>query len=327
MKDFSYHEPTTVKETLSLLKRFKGEAKIKAGGTDLLVKMKKETMGLKHLINLKNIEELIYINHLPKKGLTIGALTTLSEIEGSPIIKDKFNILLQSASKVASPQIRNRATIGGNICLDSRCPYYNQSRQWLDTLEACYKRGGNHCHVLTNGRKCYSIFSSDTVPALIVLNARVKLMNSERERFVPIEDFYTGVGMKVNKILPSEILTEIQIPEVNERAKSTYLKLSERGELDFPILGIAVLCILNKNEIFEEVNVAVIGMGPSPIKLSKIGELLKGQKFDSEMIQKVCNEIPGMVHPISNAFGWAHYKTKILPSFVARGITEATVSE
>jgi len=328
MMDFVYHEPRTVKEALSLLKEFRGDARIKAGGTDLLVKMKQATMKLEHLVNLKNMADLVYIRHLPKEGLKIGALTTLSDIEGSAILRDKFNILWRVASKVASPQLRNRATLGGNICLDSRCPYYNQSRQWLGNLDPCYKRGGKRCYVLANGgpAKCYSIFSADTVPALILQKAKVKLVNFERERVVPIEDLYTGVGMKVNRILPDEILAEIQIPERNGLERSTYLKLSERGELDFPTLGVAVSTVLDQHEMLEEVNVVIVGTGPRPIRLSNIGGMLKGLTLDFEVISKACEGIPEMVYPISNAFGLAQYKAKVLPSFVARGIMEAAAS-
>jgi 4-hydroxybenzoyl-CoA reductase subunit beta len=326
MKDFSYYEPTSIKEALSLLKDFNSNARIKAGGTDLLVKMRKEAIESKQLVNLGNITELTYIDYLQKEGFRIGALTTLSQIENSPIIKDRLSILWRAASKVGSPQIRNRATLGGNVCLDSRCPYYNQSRQWLSNLDACYKRGGKRCHVLINGRKCHSIFSADTAPALIILRAKVKLVNFERERIIRIDDFYTGSGVRVNKLLSSEILTEIQIPEVNELAKFTYLKLSERGDLDFPVLGVAVSTVLDKNEIFIEVNVALIGTGSRPMTLSKIGEILKGQKLDFQIIRKACEGIPDMVHPISDVFGLAQYKTSVLPLFVAHGIMEAASS-
>lgn len=327
MEEFIYHEPTTVKEATFLLKEFKGDAKIKAGGTEFLVNMKKGMIRPKHLINLKNIAELTYIDYLPEVGLKIGALTSLSEIESSVIIRDKCSILYQAASKVASPQIRNRATLGGNICLDSMCQYYNRSRQWLSSLDPCYKRRGNCCYVLENGRKCYSVFSADTVPALIVLGARVKLVNFEQERVLPLEDLYTGVGMKVNKIQPDEILTEIQMSEVDERALAVYLKISERGEVDFAILGIAVLILSGEDETFEKVDVVVIGTGPSPVRLSKIGEMLKGQKIESEVIDRACKDILAMVRPISNAFGLAEYKSKLLPSLIAQGIREAAFSE
>src|SRR4030042_28355 len=150
MKEFTYHEPTTLKEALSLLDGLKDDAKIKAGGTDLLISLKKETITPKNLINLKNVADLTYIHYSPEDGLRIGALTTLKEIERSTIIRDKFNMLWQAASKVASAQVRSRATLGGNLCLESRCPYYNQSHRWLSSLEPCYKRKGERCYVLEN---------------------------------------------------------------------------------------------------------------------------------------------------------------------------------
>jgi len=327
MEEFIYHEPTTVKEATFLLKEFRGDAKIKAGGTELLVNMKKGMIRPRHLVNLNNIAELMYIDYFPDQGLRIGALTILSEIENSAIIRDRFSILYQAASKVASPQIRNRATLGGSICLDSMCQYYDRSRQWLGSLDPCYKRRGNRCYVLEDSLKCHSIFSADTVPALIVSGARVKLVNSEQERVLPLEDLYTGVGMKVNKIQPDEILTEIQMSEVDEGALAVYLKVSERNEVDFAILGIAVSILLGEDETFEKVDVVAIGTGPSPVRLSKIGEMLKGEKIDSKVVEMVCKDIVGMVRPVSNAFGLAEYKSKLLPSLVAQGIMEAAFSE
>jgi 4-hydroxybenzoyl-CoA reductase subunit beta len=323
---FIYHEPETLNEAVSLLNELRGDAKIKAGGTDLLIKMKKEVVNPSHLINLKNSKELAYINYCSKVGLKIGALTTLSEIENSMIVKEKFSLLWQAASKVASPQIRNGATLGGNICLDSRCLYYNQSRQWLLSLEPCYKRKGNRCHILGKGSKCYSIFSADTVPALIALMAKIKLMNCKGERVITVEDFYTGIGMKVNKIQPDEILTEIQIPEIDEKTKSVYLKISERGEVDFPVLGVAASIVLNENKILEKLDLVIIGTGPRPIRLSKIEGKLRGQRASPEIIEEACGEIPDVVHSISNAFGWADYKRKILPSLVSQSIMKALLS-
>lgn len=327
MRDFTYHEPNTVNEAALLLKEFKNDARIKAGGTDLLVKMKKEMINAKHLINLKNIQELAYIDYHPKIGLKIGSMTTLDEIERSAIIKERFKLLWQAASRVASQQIRNEATIGGNICLDSRCQYYNQSRRWLDYLDSCYKRGGSRCYVSKDGRKCYSIFSADTVPALIALDARVKLMDSEKEKVMSLEKVYTGVGVKVNKIQNDEILTEIQIPEADRETLTFYLKESERGEVDFPIIGIATTICLAGNNTFDNVNMVIIGTGPSPIRLLKIGEMLKGQKCDPKTIQKVCEEVVHTIGPISNVFGLGEYKNRTLPSLMASSILEAVSSK
>lgn len=199
MKEFTYHEPTTLKEAVSLLNDLKDNAKLKAGGTDLLINMKKETITPKNLINLKNVSDLAYIDYSSKDGLRIGALATLREIESSAIIRNRFNILWQAACKVASTQVRSRATLGGNICLDSRCPYYNQSHRWLSSLDPCYKRNGNRCYVLANGRTCYSVFSADSVPALIALEGKIKLLSFGHERVILLKDFYTRGGRKVNK--------------------------------------------------------------------------------------------------------------------------------
>ena len=326
MKGFIYRQPTTVEEAVSSLEEFKTTARLKAGGTDLLVRMKKEMVSPKCLINLINIADLNYINYCPEAGLKIGALTTLSEIENSMIVRDRFGVLWKAVSRVASPQIRNRATLGGNICLDSRCQYYNQSKQWLSSLEPCYKRKGNRCHLSRDGDRCSSVFSADTVPALIALGAKIRLLNFERERTVLLEEFYTGAGMKVNRMRPNEMLTEVQIPEMEERTSGVYLKVSERDEVDFPILGAAILVFSNGEGIAKKVSIVIIGIQSGPIRLSKVEEMLVGEKLESGNVQEVCRHIPDMIPAISNALGLAGYKRRILPSLVAQGLMDATAS-
>ena len=325
MKRFTYHEPKTVEEAVSRLSEFVNDGMIKAGGTDLLVGMKMEIFSPQHLVDIRKMNSLAFVSEISQERLRIGALTTLRDIERSPLVRKEFPVLWQAASSVASPHIRNRATLGGNICLDSRCPYYNQSRQWLRYLDPCVKRRGGYCYVTKSEGRCCSIFSADTVSALIVLGARVKLIRSAGERVLPLADFYTGVGNRVNRIRPEEMLTEIEIPVMKAATSAVYHKVSDRDQIDFPMIGIAAK-VSSENGTFGEVDVVIIGTGPGPVRLIKIGEKLAGQRTDSKIVEEVCGEIPHMLHPISNAYGLAEYKGRILPSRVAHAIKEAVAN-
>jgi 4-hydroxybenzoyl-CoA reductase beta subunit len=233
---FEYFEPRAVEELFPLLSAYKGEAKIISGGTDLLVRMNQRIVTPSCLVNLKSIPNLDYINHDQTGGLRIGALTTLHAVETSSTVREHFPILAQASSRVASPQIRNTATIAGNICLDTRCWYYNQSYHWRQSLSPCYKLGGDQCYVVKKGDHCYSLFSADTVPAFIGLGARVKIMGSAGEKVIALEDFYTGVGETVNVLQPDEVVMEVQVPNPPSHTGGVYLKYSTRDVIDFPIL-------------------------------------------------------------------------------------------
>jgi len=178
---FDYLEPESIGEVSQLLSQYQGDVNVISGGTDLLVRMNQRGVTPSYLVNLKRIPDLDYITHDRTEGLRIGALTTLHEIETSSIIQEHFPILVLASSRVASPQIRSTATIAGNICLDTRCWYYNQSHRWRQSLSPCYKLGGDQCYVVKKGDHCYSLFSADTVPALIGLGAKIKIMGSAGE--------------------------------------------------------------------------------------------------------------------------------------------------
>ncbi|MAF85341.1 MAG: hypothetical protein CL875_02495 [Dehalococcoidales bacterium] len=186
LKTFEYLEPKTVEEAISLLKKYKGKAKLIAGGTDVLVLMKQEVVTPHYLVNLKRIPGLAYINSDGGNGIKIGALTTLRAIETSSVIQEKLGVLAQAAGRVAYLQVRNVGSIAGNICQESRCWYYNQSHDWHRSWTPCYKLGGKVCYVDKEDRGCQKrILQSDTAPVLIALGARVKIVGKDGEKVIP----------------------------------------------------------------------------------------------------------------------------------------------
>ncbi|MDO8636580.1 MAG: FAD binding domain-containing protein, partial [Dehalococcoidia bacterium] len=209
---FEYLEPKDVKEVRSLLSKKREAAVICAGGTDILVKMKQRVVTPKYLVNLKHVEDMRGLEFDDSKGLRIGTLVTLEDLSKSSPVKERFSALSQAAGRVASPQIRNMGTIGGNICLDSMCWYYNQSHQWRKSISPCFKRGGDRCYVAKGAKQCCALFQADTPPALIALGAKVKVVGSGKERLVDIEKFYTQKGERANILKATEFVKEILIP-------------------------------------------------------------------------------------------------------------------
>lgn len=324
LPNFEYFEPKTVEEAFPLLSQHKGEAKVIAGGTDLLVRMNQCVLTPSYLINLKRIQDLNTIIHDHKEGLRIGALTTLHALETSAIIKEKFSALAQAASRAASPQIRNTGTIGGNICLDTRCWYYNQSQRWRQSISPCFKLGGDLCHVVKRGDHCYSLFSADTVPALIGLGAKIKIMSPGDERVIPLEAFYTGVGETVHVLQPDEIVTEVQVPNPPPGTGGVYLKYSTREVVDFPILGVAVVMTLgSNNRECTEARIVLGAVSPAPVRATKAEDRLRGKEIEDDLIEEIAEgtiKEAGPIVPIGTSVG---HKRRMMRVFVKRAIEQA----
>jgi len=273
---FEYLAPSDIKEACSYLKEFNGQIAILAGGTDLVMHLKYRVESPTHLLSLKNLTELNSLHYEQDSGLFLGAMYSLRNITLNSHIKSEMAALAQAAEEVASPQIRNRGTIGGNICLDSRCWYFNRSRQLRKTLPPCYKTGGDQCYVVKGGKQCYALLQADTVPSLLVLKAQLRLASAEGGRMIPIEQFYSGQGEKPNRLVSGEILTEVKIPRLPPRSGTAYLKYRKRRALDFPLLGISFFVRLDgEGRNCREARFAFIGHGSGPL-LVDASEALEG---------------------------------------------------
>lgn len=239
---FDYHKPRTLAEALAILSTLGSKAQILAGGTDVLPNMKQGLFEPEHVVSIRGIEELRGISIQPDargERLVIGAGMRLSEIAESLLVQRGAPALAEAAGLVGGPHHRAMGTLGGNVCLDTRCRYYNQTYFWRKALGFCLKKDGTVCHVVKGGAKCVAAASNDSAPALIALDAEISLLSSRGERLVPACDFYTADGIKNTVIEASEIVVRVAIPLVQGR-KSTFEKLRRRGAIDFPLLSIAV---------------------------------------------------------------------------------------
>src|SRR5213596_1246038 len=230
---FGFHSPKSVDEAARILAAEGPQAMPIAGGTDLLPNMKRRHQTPATLVSLRRIEALKKVAN--DSGATLGAGLTLNEVVANPAVREKYAGLWQAAAQVATVHLRNMGTLGGNLCLDTRCNYYNQNYEWRKAIDFCLKKDGGICWVATASKRCVAASSTDCAPALLALGTKVKLVSASGEREVALEDFYNNDGIDYLKRRPDEILTEITFANV----PSTYWKLRRRGAFDFPVLGVA----------------------------------------------------------------------------------------
>src|SRR6201997_4702838 len=209
LPEFKLLRPRTLEEAIRHLADHPSNVPVLAGGTDLIPSLRQKLFEPEYVLDIRHIAELRGIRPQPGVGVEIGALTTLTTIKHSEFLQQHCPVLTEAASTVASPLLRNMGTIGGNICLDTRCLWYNQSLTWRKGCGFCIKKDGDLCHVAPGGAKCWAVFSGDTPPALLCLNAEVEIASSEGTRRIPLGEFYTGDGDTYRKLSPDDLLTRV----------------------------------------------------------------------------------------------------------------------
>jgi len=313
--------PSTLEEACSCLMQDEGQAKVIAGGTDVVVALKQRRLAARNLVSISCLRELSFISSTEARGLAIGAMTTLSEIARSNAVRETCPSLAVAASRVASPQIRNVGTIGGNIALDSRCWYYNQSSFWRSTRPLCFKTGGDVCHVVKGGKRCYSLVSADTIPALMVAGASVELVSQAGSRALPIEDVYTGDGQTPTTIRTDEILTRVLIPA--PIGASIYVKNAYRETIDFPIVGVAAVVSHGSNGMIEHVRLVVGAATTAPVRAKAAERLLIGREASEELLEEAGRVAVKELGAIRNIFASSAYKRRVIGVLVKTAVQQA----
>ena len=227
LPEFEFLQPETVDAALEALEEFPQDSLLMAGGTDLVPNLKHGLHAPRRVVSLGRIESLRQ-SRQTSDGLELGAGLTLTEIAADPVIQDQYTALAQAAGLVAGPQLRNRGTLGGNLCLDTRCVYYNQTRFWREALGYCLKKDGTVCHVVPGGSRCVAAFSADTPGPLLMYGAKVRLQSLRGAREVGLESFFRGDGIRNTVREPDEILTAVLLPVVSPNLVGAYQKLRVR---------------------------------------------------------------------------------------------------
>lgn len=319
---FEYLEPQTIEEACALL--LKEDTKVLAGGTELLVHLKQKTKTPNTLVNIKSLPRLDHIERTEDGDLSIGPATTLRTVATSDVVGDRFSMLAQAAASVGKPRIPNLATLGGNICLDSRCFYYNQSRLWKQSVAACYKDGGEMCHVVKGSDHCNALFVADTVPALIALGAVVTITDPDGESHIPLQDFYTGRGEQVNLLRPGQLLTRVQLPAPPARSGGIYLKHSLREAIDFAVVGVAATITLEpEHGVCRDARIVLGSVATGPLRAVEAEALLRGEALDEGLLGTAARLTARGAHPLTHLGISAGYKKAMIETLTKRALGRA----
>ena len=311
---FDFRAPRSVAEAAKILAGEGPQAMLIAGGTDLVPDMKRRHQTPATLVSLRGIEALRKLNG------ALGAGVTLTQLVESAEVREKYHGLWQAAAQIATPHLRNMGTLGGNLCLDTRCTYYNQSLEWRKAIDFCLKKEGETCWVATASKRCVAASSTDSAPALIALGAKVKLISSSGEREVPLADLYKNDGIDYLARRPDEILTEVLLPEA-AGWKSTYWKLRRRGSFDFPVLGVAAAVKMN-GEVVEEARIALGAVASRPFLVDKAGAALAGRKLSDEVIAEAAATVASRAKPMDNTDMDLYWRKEVATSFAGYALRE-----
>lgn len=321
MRTFTHIDAYTVGEACQLLEEYRGRARLNAGGTDLLSILKGDILPdyPEAVINIKTIPGL---DNISEDGdvLKIGALARLSDVARSPAIKERYGVLAEAARSVASPQIRNVATIGGNLCQDVRCWYYRYPRH-IGGFMKCLRKGSGPClavkgdnryHAILGGKGCFAVCPSDTAVALAVLDGRITIAGPRAERNIAVTDFYGPLG---NALKTGEMVKEIEIPGITSSAEQRFLKFTLRKPIDFAIVSVA-LALNTKDGICTDARIALGAVAAAPLRAKAAEEVIRGRPIDEMVAAEAAERALAGARPLSmNA-----YKVEIAKTLLRRAI-------
>jgi 4-hydroxybenzoyl-CoA reductase subunit beta len=317
---FAFRAPQTVAEATRILDGEGPQAMPLAGGTDLLPNMKRRQQVPKTLVSLDRIPELRQ-GELTNSGSRLGACLTLSELAADPRFRNGMRALAEAASFVATPQIRNMATLGGNLCLDTRCNYYDQNYEWRKSIGFCLKKDGQTCWVAPGSSKCMAVSSTDTAPTLMALGARVRLVSRSGEREVPLSELYQNDGIQYIKRRPNELLTEVLLDSMHGW-KSTYWKLRRRGAFDFPVLSVAAAVKMTGDGVVENARIAIGSVACLPLLAAEAAKSLVGRTLNQESISEAATLASRMAKPLDNTDFDMTWRKRVTAEFLTYALRE-----
>ncbi|MGI9309200.1 MAG: FAD binding domain-containing protein [Gammaproteobacteria bacterium] len=317
LPEHSYHKPDSLSECLATLGEFGERSQVIAGGTDVIFNMRLRFFEPEHLISVRRLPELQQIEELEGGGVRIGAACRLVDLADSPIIAKHYPALKEAIDAVASVHVRNIGTLGGNICLQTRCWFTNNSEEWRKGRDGCFKTDCEHCHVIQTAHRCHAINNADTPLALIALNATLTLQKSGRSREVPIAEFYLNDGMDFSVLEPDELLTHITIPPCTDR--TVFIKFTPRKGMDFSLGAIAARCD-GAGEELGELCVVLGSISSAPVILDKPAQMVVGQGLSDASIEAALEEIRGELGEVTNLYARAGYKKQIAKALVRRAL-------
>ncbi len=321
LPNYSYAAPTTVAEAARLLCEHGHEAMPVAGGTDVMPNLKRRQYHPKVLVGLRRVSELCGIRS--NGCLTLGAMTSLTELAEHREVRTQWPALATAARLVATPQLRNHGTIGGNLCLNTRCNYYNQLEDWRLALGSCMKAEGSICQVAPRSSRCWAVSSSDTAPVLAAIGARLRLVShTGGEREVPVASFYRDDGIHYLTRRADEVLTEVVLPERGTWDRTAYQKLRRRDAIDFPLLGVAAAVRFGEGGVVDEISVVLGAVASAPVALPEAA-VFKGRRLDdAEALAELQAVAAKRATPMDNTDGDNFWRRRMARVYVARALRD-----
>jgi 4-hydroxybenzoyl-CoA reductase subunit beta len=316
LPQFKYVAARTIAEAAAHLAEAPAETMLLGGGTDLVPNMKRRQQVPRVVIGLRGVRELRGI-----RAPTIGATTTLTEIVADDHLRVACPGLWQAALQVATPHLRNMATIGGNLCLDTRCTYYDQSEEWRQAINYCMKKDGDTCWVATSSPKCLAVSSTDTAPMLQALGARVRLVSAGGERAIDVADLFNNDGMAYLTRRPDEILADVTIP--NQTGwRSAYWKLRRRGSFDFPVASVAVAARFGGDKAVQEIRLVLGAVASRPLAVPRVAELVVGHTLTDDLIAAAADAAFPFAKPMDNTDYELVWRKKMIKPLVTYALRE-----
>jgi len=317
---FAFRAPRSLDEATRILHGEGPDAMLIAGGTDLLPNMKRRQQVPRTLLSLRGIDTL-HTARFTDTTTQLGACLTLSEIATDSRFRNGATALAQAAAQVATPHIRNMATLGGNLCLDTRCNYYDQNYEWRKAINFCLKKDGETCWVAPSSPKCMAVSSTDTAPALMALGARIRLVSHAGEREIPVSDLYNNDGMHYLRRKPDEILSEVLLDSLHGW-RSTYWKLRRRGSFDFPVLSVAAAGRIAHGNVIEEARMVIGSAASRPLIAEEAAKFLCGRPLADEVIGEAAALAARIAKPLDNTDFDMSWRKKVTAEFVTYALRE-----
>lgn len=320
LSQFDFHAPDSFAKALEILAGSNGDTKILAGGTDLIVGMKQGVSRPERVVWLGKVRELQELELTNEGGLRIGAMCRLDDIERNESVKRRCSSLIKVIRSIASPQIRNRATIGGNLCLNTRCFYYDQSEFWRGSLGYCLKHGSGVCHAAPGLKSCSAVFPSDLAPFLIALNSSVKVCGLGGERNILLRHFYSDDGSNHLALRPGEILSEVVIPSHSLDLRSGFEKLRLRGSIDYPLVNVATSASVDSGNVVRSIRIVLGAVQTMPVELQSLENILLGKRLTPELIHHTAQEAVALVKPVPNSIESVHSRKVMVGRLVKKSL-------
>ncbi|MDQ1349159.1 MAG: 4-hydroxybenzoyl-CoA reductase subunit beta [Acidobacteriota bacterium] len=322
---FRLHQPATLAEAASILATEGEGARLVAGGTDLWPNLKRRHQKAGEVVSLSRLHELRAVES--NGDLHLGAMATLTSVERHAAVRERFPALAAAVGWISSPVLRNMGTIGGNVCLDTRCTYYNQNEEWRQSISYCMKAEGKVCWVAPSSPRCWAVQSADSAPMLVALGARVTLVSTAGERQIPIAALYQDDGMAYLTKQRDEIVTGIAVPGASDAAhcRTAFFKLRRRGSIDFGVLSVAVALWMDGGTggIVRDARVVLGSIASLPSSADDVAQALIGQRLTPETIAAAAVQARSAATPMDNTDLDPRWRGQVTPVYVERTLREA----